>query len=195
MEIDNSKETEAKGEICQECEQALSTEDDKEITEGGVFCRPCFTRLAEEVKSILEEQSANINLPFAFIGAIFGGAVGILAWWGVTVVTNWNIGIVAVVIGIAVAKGILFTTGGKRSIQLQVMAVGVSLISFLYANYLVLRTFVIRENNELEEILTVIPNVDIFIEASRNSLDGMSLLFLGIVVWVAWQNLKPIQIG
>ena len=195
MDTNNSKEIEVEGEVCMECEQSLAAEDDREITEGGVYCRPCFTRLARDVKAIIEEQSSNINLPLAFIGAIVGGAVGVVAWWGVTVVTGWNIGIIAVVISIAVAKGILFTTGGKRSLQLQVMAVAVSILAYLYANYLVLRTFVIKENNELEQILTLIPNVDIFIEATKNSLDGMSLLFLGIVVWVAWQNTKPIQIG
>ncbi len=195
MDTDNSKDAEVEDEICLECEQTLSTEDDREITEGGVYCRPCFTKLSREVQAIIEEQSANINWPLAFIGAVIGAALGVLAWWGVTVLTGWNIGIIAVVISIAVAKAILYTTGGKRSVQLQVMGVSISILAYFYANYLVLRTFAIKENNELEQILTLIPNLDIFLEVSKNSLDGMSLLFLGIVVWIAWQTLKPFQIG
>lgn len=193
MDTDQNQELVVKDEICQECGQTLPSEVDSEVTEGGIFCRPCFTRLTQEVKAILEDQGSDINWSTAFLGAIGGGAIGVFAWWGVTVVTGWNIGLIAVVIGIAVAKGILFTTGGKRSQQLQIMAVGVSILSYIYANYLVLRSFLIKDNPELESTLTWVPNLNVFLEATRVSMDVMSLLFLGIVIWVTWQNLKPIQ--
>src|SRR3989442_8905525 len=87
-------------------------------------------------------MSQDINYPIAAIGAILGGVVGALAWWGLTVLTKIGFGLVAVVIGLLVGHGTLRFAGGKRSVGLQVMAVAVGALSFLVAVYLVNMTFI-----------------------------------------------------
>src|SRR3989442_768166 len=87
-------------------------------------------------------MSQDINYPIAAIGAILGGVVGALAWWGLTVLTKIGFGLVAVVIGLLVGHGTLRFAGGKRSVGLQVMAVAVGALSFLVAVYFVNMTFI-----------------------------------------------------
>ena len=107
-----------------------------------MFCRTCYDILKLQVRTGVAAMSEGINYPIAAIGAILGGTVGALAWWGLTVLTQIGFGLVAVVIGLLVGHGTLLFARGKRSFGLQVIAVAVGALSFLVAVYLVNMTFI-----------------------------------------------------
>ena len=111
---------------CLQCGEVISNSEDAVATDDGSFCKPCFSKLKIEIEHAVRQQSADINYPSAAVGAVLGGIAGAVVWWGFTVVTSISFGLVAVVIGIAVGKGIMLFTGGKRSRGLQGLAVGVS---------------------------------------------------------------------
>lgn len=181
---------------CAECSKLLASEDDYEVTEGGVFCRSCFDNLKTQIKQALDEQSKNINYPMAFVGGVAGGILGVLVWWGFTVVTEIAFGLVAVVIGYTVAKGATLLSGGKRSQGLQIMSVIIAIGSFFYACYLVNRTFIQNYLTEQGEqiLLPFLPNPELFVEVLKPSFEVMDIVFLGIVVWQAWTLSAPIKI-
>lgn len=179
---------------CMQCERTLNESDDKEITDKGMLCRPCYDSLAAQVKELVGQQGEDINYAMAFTGAMLGGILGAVIWWGFTVITKWEIGLVAIVISFAVAKGILLLTGGKRSIGLQVMAVSVSAGAYFYANYLVSRTVIIREYPQMAERFGILPDIPLFMEISRLSFNTFTIIFLAIVVWQAWQMVAPVKI-
>ncbi|MGD8833611.1 MAG: hypothetical protein PVJ84_11185 [Desulfobacteraceae bacterium] len=187
-------QTEAEMIVCMQCGQELNAEDDRETTDEGVLCCNCYDSLAAQVKSLIEQQGQGINYPLAIIGAALGGIVGAAIWWGFTVMTGWEFGLVAVVIGFTVAKGILLFTGGKRSIELQILAVVVSALSYFYANYLVSRTWVLKEYPEYGGNIGLIPDISIFIEMTRLTFGMFTAIFLAIVVWQAWQLVAPAKI-
>ncbi len=129
---------------CAECGTVLTEGQDRQQTEDAVFCRPCFNNLTAQVQEAIAAQTRDINYPMALVGGLIGGAIGVVAWWGFTVVTNIAFGLVAIVIGLAVAKGIVILSGDKRGLNLQIMSVVISTLGFFYASYLVNRTFINR---------------------------------------------------
>lgn len=185
---------------CAECGTTLDEGQDREVTQDGVFCRPCFASLTAQLQQAIASQGQAINYPMALLGGLLGGAVGVLVWWGFTVLTSVHFGLVAVVIGITVGKGILYLTGGKRSVQLQVLSVVLAAAAFFYASYLVNRTFLQRaladEGHAL--VLPLLPDPALFVNVLTAGFDLKSaifdLVFLSIVVWQAWKIPAPFSL-
>jgi len=49
--------------------------------------------LKREVRRSVASISEDINYPMALLGAVLGGALGVLAWWGFTVLTKIGFGL------------------------------------------------------------------------------------------------------
>ena len=184
-------------ERCAQCQTVLAEGVEREVTDDGVFCGTCYGALREQVRMAVQAQGENIPYPNAVIGAVVGGALGAVLWWGFTVVTQIAFGLVAVVIGFAVGKGILLMTGNKRAQGLQILSVVVSGLSFFYASYLVNRTFILRafaEDGE-EMILPLLPSPELLVNAVRINFGVMDLVFLAIVLYQAWKIPGPLQLA
>ncbi len=183
---------------CAECGTTLAEGQDREVTDGGTFCRPCFNNLTARIQQDLALQGANVNWPMAVVGAVAGGALGILAWWGFTVTTEIAFGLVAIVIGIAVGKGTVILSGNKRSAGLQGLSIGVSVLSYFYASYLVNRTFLMRAFKEQEAMaeveLPLFPTPELAYEIIQLNFEMFDLIFLAIVVYEAWKIPAPIKL-
>ena len=98
--MDNGTVAEPETIRCSECNSALTEGQDRETTEDAVFCRPCFNNLTAQLQQAVAQQGQDINYPMAAVGGLAGAAVGVLVWWGFTVVTNISFGLVAVVIAL-----------------------------------------------------------------------------------------------
>ena len=184
-------------EHCAQCQTVLAEGAEREVTDDGVFCGTCYGALREQVRMAVQAQGENIPYPNAVIGAVVGGALGAVLWWGFTVVTQIAFGLVAVVIGFAVGKGILLMTGNKRAKGLQILSVVVSGLSFFYASYLVNRTFILRafaEDGE-EIILPLLPSPELLVKAVSINFGVMDLVFLAIVLYQAWKIPAPLQLA
>jgi hypothetical protein len=182
---------------CAECGTLFNAGDDREVTDRGAFCRPCYNNLAAQVQQAIAAQSQDVNYSMALVGAVGGAVIGVLAWWGFTVVTHISFGLVAVVIGIAVGKGAVMLSGDKRSTGLQALSVSVSVVAFFYASYLVNRTFVHRafEEEGVEGVLPLLPSPGVFVEVIGLNFGFMDLIFLAIVVYEAWKIPAPISLA
>jgi hypothetical protein len=182
---------------CAECNTSLGAGSDREVTDGGTFCRPCFNNLTAQLHRAFEAQGLGINYPMALVGALAGAAIGVVAWWGFTIVTGISFGLVAIVIGIAVGKGAVMLSGGKRSVGLQALSITVSILAFFYASYLVNRTLLHQafEAQGVTDRLPLAPPIQTFVEVIRLSFGLMDLVFLAIVAWEAWKIPAPIRMG
>ena len=194
-EIDTGSGSEAQQ--CAECGTWLSEGMDRELTDDGAFCRPCFNNLTAQVQMAIDQQGREINYQMAVVGAVVGGAIGVLAWWGFTVATNIAFGLIAVVIGFTVGKGTVMLSGDKRSRGLQVISSLVATVSFFYASYLVNRTFILRAFAEegTEFVLPLLPSPDLFVRVVGAGFGVMDVVFLAIVVWQAWKMPAPFALS
>ncbi len=181
---------------CGRCQSALS--ESERVTAGDrVFCRTCYDILKLQLRTGVAAMSQDINYPMAAVGAILGGIVGALAWWGVTVLTKIGFGLVAVVIGLLVGHGTLRFAGGKRSVGLQVMAVAVGVVSFLVAVYLVNMTFInelLAQRGDALRVGFPPKGLAMFYNVIAANFGIMKLVFLGIIVYEAWFIPRPIKL-
>ena len=182
---------------CSQCSLILAEGQDRETTDDGVFCRPCFELLTAQVRQVVSTQGADINYINAVVGALGGALVGILVWWGFTAATKISFGLVAVVIGFAVGKGIEMLTGGKRHLNLQIMAAAISVLAYTYASYLVTRTFLQRAYLERGEevLLPLLPDPGLLVEVIKLDFRLFDLVFLAIVVFQAWKMPAPLAVA
>ncbi len=180
---------------CRQCEKTFGPDADMEVTPKGSFCRGCFNELAAEVQFIVQQQSRGINYTSAVIGGLAGAAAGAAVWWGFTVFTKIQFGLVAIVIGITVAKGILMATGGRRSRELQWVSAVIAALAYFYADYLVKRTFILEQSPEYARALTLFPDPAVFFNISKMTFDMFTLIFLAITVYQAWKLVEPFDIN
>jgi len=176
---------------CAECGTRITEGDDRVVTDGGVFCRTCFAALRGEIERVIAAQGADVNYPAAAVGAVLGGVVGALVWWGFTVTTKISFGLVAIVIGVAVAKGAMFFAGGKRSRGLQGLSVAVAGVAFFYASYLVNRTLILRQG---AVDLPLVPGIGLLVRIVSLGFGTFDLVFLAIVLWEAWRIPAPFKL-
>lgn len=184
------------GTSCMECGRELVADEPRQTTAEGAFCLACFERLAAQVKGIFATQAQDINYPLATVGGMLGGFVGGLVWWGFTVLTNVAFGLVAIVIGVAVGKGVHIFSGRKRSRALQVLSVALAAVSYFGATYMVTRSFLLDHPTDTGAIvaLPLLPDPLLALSVVRLGFDGFDLLFLAIAMWEAWKIPAPIRV-
>jgi len=181
---------------CAECGTILQEGQDREVTEGGVFCRSCFEGLTVQLRQVLDAQGQDVDYGKAVAAGLAGAALGVLAWWGFTVLTHIAFGLVAVVIGVAVGKGVVMGAGNKRHRNLQFLSAAISVAGFVYAMYLVNRTFIQKASAERGEpiVLPLLPAPELLFRVVSLGFGVMDLVFLAIVVWEAWKIPAPVEI-
>ena len=181
---------------CGRCQAALN--ESERVTAGDrVFCRTCYDILKLQLRTGVAAMSQDINYPMAAVGALLGGIVGALAWWGVTVLTKIGFGLVAVVIGLLVGHGTLRFAGGKRSVGLQIMAVAVGTLSFLVAVYLVNMTFInelLAQRGDTLRVSFPPKGLAMFYNVIVANFGIMKLVFLAIIMYEAWFIPRPIKL-
>ncbi len=189
-------EQEAEKLTCAQCEAPVPSGQEVR-TENAVFCEPCFTQIKNLLETSLALQSQGINYLGAVGGGVIGGLLSALVWWGFVTLTNIQFGLVAVIIGWAVGKGVVILSGHKRALQLQLISVGLTIISYGMATYWVTRTFANRYYAEqgMNLSLPLIPPVDLYLDVVTTGFELFDLIFLAIALWQAWKMPAPIKLN
>jgi hypothetical protein len=134
-------------------------------------------------------KSNKINYFKTIIFALAFGIPGALLWFGITILSGWQIGLVAVGVGYLVGLGTVIGSGNKTGIRLQLLSATVSLITIIMGEYFIANHYVHQALNELG-----ITNISYFInpvwvfESLFEVLkeDPITLLFWGIAVYVGF---------
>ena len=181
---------------CARCVRTL-TADDRVEADDRAFCRSCYETLRQQLEQAVGAMSTDINYPMAFVGAVLGGAAGVLLWWGFTVLTKISFGLIAVAIGFAVGWGTTRFAGGKRSRGLQVLSAAVALVSFFVATYLVNGTFInkaLAERGDSRRAPMFTMDPTLFARVVTLGFGVMDFVFLAIVLWQAWKMPAPVKL-
>lgn len=165
-------------------------------TQNASFCQSCFAQMKLILEDSIAEQGKSINFGGAVVGGLIGGLVGALIWWGFTVVTNIQFGLVAVVIGWGVGKGVTTMSGQKRALSLQIISVGLAAVSYVMSSYWVSWTFYNRyaAQEGFEGSLPFIPDPALLMDVVSAGFEMFDLIFVAIVLWQAWKMPMPIKL-
>jgi len=182
--------------VCAQCDKTL-TLDDRVTTGDKSFCRSCYQTLRQELHGAIAAMSTNVNWGGAIAGAVLGGIAGALVWWGFTVLTNIAFGLVAVAIGFLVGHGAVRFSGGKRTTGLQILAIGVSIVSFVAAVYLVNMSLInkaLTQQGCADRVPFPPSDPGLFFRVVAADFGIMDVVFLAIVVYEAWKIPRPIAL-
>lgn len=181
---------------CAECERPVPERDRVEAG-GKTFCRSCYEGLRVALERMVAATGADVNYPMAVLGAVLGGALGALVWWGFTVVTHIALGLVAVAIGFLAGHGALRLSGDKRTVALQAIAAGAALVNFVAASYLVNMTLINRvlaRQGDGRRLGFPPASLDELFAVVSLNFGVMDLVFVAIVLWQAWIIPRPLQL-
>ena len=103
------------------------------------------TQCAEEAEA---EYQAETERPNLAVGLLLGvvAAIGATAvWFGVTVLTQCRVGLLAMLVGYAVGRAVVSGAGKKRGTALQVISVVITLTAVAFGDYLTIRHFNVQD--------------------------------------------------
>jgi D-alanyl-lipoteichoic acid acyltransferase DltB (MBOAT superfamily) len=95
-------------------------------------------------------MAVEVGKPNIVVGTIVGLLVALLSsviWYAVVVVTNYQLGIIAIFVGLLVGLGVLKGAGGRSSRQLQISAVVITILAMGLSEYLIVNHLI---NKSLE---------------------------------------------
>ena len=182
--------------VCAQCGKVL-TPDDTVSAGGKTFCRACHAELRAQLEGAVHAMSTDVNYVNAALGAVLGGAAGVLLWWAFTVVTKISLGLLAIAIGFAVGWATVRFAGGKRSGGLQALSVVVATLSYVVATYLVNMTFINRslaEQGAAGRVPFPPTSLELLGKVLTAGFGLMDVVFLAIVVYEAWKIPRPIRL-
>lgn len=150
-----------------------------------IVCSNC----AHELERVYQAETEAPNWPGALLVGLGAALLATLIWYGVVVVTNYQLGIVAIAVGWLVAQGVMRGAGGKRGPQLQALSVAITLLALVVSEYFIVRHFVVQALSEegytdFRIFLPLGDMIEIVIEGIK--AEPMTLLFWGIALWEAF---------
>lgn len=126
------------------------------------------------------------SLGVAVIAAAAAGALSAAIWAAISVVTGYQIGLVAIGIGILVGFAVRqFGRGDTAAFRL--VAAVVSLLSCVSGNLIIACVFFARQIEA--PVLQVVASLDtdLLVDLLTATFDPMDLLFYALAVWQGWK--------
>jgi hypothetical protein len=130
------------------CEQCGNS-----IVEGGEFvlkgkrddpdrmiCQLCATVAENEI----EADTRDINVLGAVFFGVAAAVISALLWYAVVVITNSQLGIVAIAVGWIVAQAVIYGAGKKKGPVVQLISVVAIIFAMALGQYLIIRHFLIQ---------------------------------------------------
>jgi hypothetical protein len=125
----------------------------------------------------------------ALVLGLSAAVISALVWYLFVVLTHYQIGFVAVGVGLLIGVAVRFGAGGKRGITLQFISVAIALLAMGTSEYLIIHYFAVQALAEegytdIPLILPVGLMLRLIVESIKS--DPLTLLFWGIAAWEAF---------
>lgn len=169
----------------------------KELTEKG-FDEKFFDGEYQKILMKLEEEEKASRLePGSIVPALVGGVVAAvlaaIVWSVITVVTDYEIGYMALGVGFLVGYGVYLASGKKRGRILQIFAAFFSVLGIFLAKYFMVYYFLkdmVKTEYGLEAAVEVKlwsrEIIEIISEEFTTIFSGYDILWVVLAILVAW---------
>ncbi len=136
--------------------------------------------IGKKIKGELIRKPLPIDL---LKGGTLGFLVAILTaflWYNFVIKTNYQIGIVAIAVGFAISKSVLFGTENKKGLSVQIIGVVAVMISIFISEVLTQRYFLIEAGYELPYLISPQVYLDTIVETVKE--DPITIIFWVIAI-------------
>jgi hypothetical protein len=160
-------------------------------------------KLYNEIKEICEkEKFASSSIVPALLGGGLAALVGGILWGVIASVSNYEIGYMALGIGMLSGFAVLIFTGRKKGLPLQIIAVISSLVGILLGKYIMffnaVKEAILKEYGAkaASEVTMFSPKtMQIFVQKGLlKMLSGFDALWVVLAVYAAWRILRGMGI-
>jgi hypothetical protein len=127
-----------------------------------------------------DQMAASQNLPLGIVGGLIGAAIGAAIWAVITMVTDYQIGWMAIGIGFLTGLG-MRTLGKGRSPIFGIVGAVLALVGVIVGNLIVIHLLVQREYPGMQ----LAPNE--YIEVLTSSMQPMDFLFYGLALFAGFR--------
>lgn len=147
-------------------------------------------------------QADSRSIYMGLLGGVVGALFSALLWAVIVVLTDYEIGYMALGVGLVVGYLVLWGAGKKRSRSLQIVAAVCSALSIFAAQYLIFYYYfnqLVLEGGSGIGVLFSFKwfNVDLFmtfINSIMEMVDGYTLMFMALAVFIAWSVPRPFKL-
>ena len=137
-----------------------------------------------------EELRLEQNLPFAIIASLGSAIIMAILWAVITVVTNYQIGFMAIAVGLFVGFAVNFAGKGIDKIYGIIGAAG-ALLGCIFGNFLSQVGFVAQDPeiglSFFETLKALLSNMPLTIEIMKETFSPVDLLFYGIAIYEGYR--------
>lgn len=178
---------------CALCAGAIDSWE-KRTVDSRPLCTRCADRLAKELAA---EQQLGGRLPMALAAGGLGALVAAGIWAAIVVFTEYEVGIVAVLVGWLAGFGVKLGAGKARGKALQVSAASLAVFGLLVAKYFIFAHF-FAEGVLEEEGIALGPFdpviLEVFPVALPSMLSAFDLLWVFLALTTAWKLPAPSKV-
>jgi hypothetical protein len=163
-------------------EQLQAPDDPADSPEPTLVEMDLQLQLENRLRQLEFEQ----NLPLGLLGGLVGMIIAAGLWAAITVITEYQIGYMAIGVGFLVGLGVRYLGKGLNQ-SFGLCGAGLSLAGCLLGNLLVVLILVSRDLGmpfmELVELL----NVSIVIDIYKETFEVIDLLFYGLAIYTGYR--------
>lgn len=139
-----------------------------------------------ELESLLRKLQAEQNLGLGIVGGVIGMLIGAMLWAAITVITDYQIGYMAIGVGFLVGVGVRFLGKGLDK-SFGLVGGGLALVGCLLGNLLTVLIVVSREFEVSFFDLLINLNFEIVVEFMKVTFSPIDLLFYGLAVYAGYR--------
>jgi hypothetical protein len=141
-------------------------------------------------------ESSVMNVMMAVIGGIVGAVIGGIIWAAIAIITDYEIGYVAIGVGALAGGGVVLANNGQRGLPFQIIAVitgvaGIFVGKFLAGVYFYREVLIEDYGIELVNQIGIgglfADTLELFPEYLSVTLEPIDLLFVILAIITAWR--------
>jgi len=143
---------------------------------------------------LLAKQTSEPNMIRALLYGLGAGVIAGGLWFAIVMVTQHELGLVAIGVGWLVGQAVVLGSGGKPGLRLQLLSVLIALATMAGAEYFILRDAVVAYLGEQVGVsqastLPVFLPLDLAFDLMTAAIqdDPLELLFWGIALYAAFR--------
>lgn len=164
---------------------APAPEESRAVVARQIVCLECRDKVEDELKA---QQAGAASLVPAIAGALAGAMIAAVIWAAIVVITDFEVGYVALAVGWLAGKGAVLGAGGKKGVPLQVVAVLASVLGLVLGKY-----FSLAHDAKVEFGWSYFDSriVDYFTENLGEFFGGFDILWVVLAIGVAYKIPAP----